>query len=166
MPLLRYWQSENMSRTDYYNDPSAPKANSLVPAASAVVTDAEGRVLLHRRKDNDLWALPGGAMETGESIADAAVREVLEETGCKVRPLYVIGVYSDPRHVFAYDDGEVRQEFSVCIACEFVSGTVVTSDESHEVDWFKADQAKDLPMNDRIRVRLLDYLAGKRALFA
>ena len=52
-----------MARTEYYDDPDAPKPNSLVVAASAVVTDDEGRILLQRRRDNDLWALPGGGME-------------------------------------------------------------------------------------------------------
>jgi len=152
-----------VARIDYYDDPDAPPANSLVPAASAVVVDDHGRILLHRRRDNDLWALPGGAMEPGESIGDTAIREVKEETGYDVRPLYVIGVYSDPKHVFAYDDGEVRQEFSVCIACDLVSGELATSSESYEVGWRTADEVRPLPMHDRIRVRVLDYLAGKRA---
>jgi 8-oxo-dGTP pyrophosphatase MutT (NUDIX family) len=153
-----------MSRVDYYDDPAAPKANSLVPAASAVVADAEGRILLQRRRDNELWALPGGGMEAGESIAETAIREVLEETGYDTHPLYVIGVYSDPKHVFAYDDGEVRQEFSVCIACELTGGRLTVSEESYEVNWFTPSEIDQLKMHDRIRVRILDYLAGKRAL--
>ena len=152
-----------MGRTDYYDDPDAPPANSLVPAASAVVVDDKGRILLHRRRDNNLWALPGGVMEAGESIADTAIREVREETGYDVQPIYVIGVYSDPKHVFAYDDGEVRQELSVCIACQLVGGDLATSDESHEVAWLAPEMAKHLPMHDRIRARLLDYLAGVSA---
>jgi 8-oxo-dGTP pyrophosphatase MutT (NUDIX family) len=155
-----------MARIDYYDDPDAPQANSLVPAASAVVVNNDGLILLHRRRDNDLWALPGGAMEFGESIAATAVREVHEETGYLVTPRYVIGVYSDPKHVFAYDDGEVRQEFSVCIACHVIEGSTRVSDESHEVSWFTPDQVRGLPMHERIRVRLLDYLDGKQALFA
>lgn len=153
-----------MSRVDYYDDPAAPKANSLVPAASAVVADVEGRILLQRRRDNELWALPGGGMEAGESIAETATREVFEETGYETRPLYVIGVYSDPKHVFAYDDGEVRQEFSVCIACELTGGSLTVSEESYEVNWFAPSEIDQLKMHDRIRVRIMDYLAGKRAL--
>ena len=152
-----------MARIDYYDDPDAPRANSLVPAASAVVVDPAGRVLLHRRRDNDLWALPGGGMQPGESIGDTAVREVKEETGYDVRPLYIIGVYSDPKHVFAYDDGEVRQEFSVCIACELLGGELTSSPESHEVAWQGTDTLELLPMHPRIRVRVLDFLAGRRA---
>ena len=77
-----------MARTDYYNDPDAPPANSVVPSTTAVVTDDQDRIVLIRRRDNDLWALPGGGMELGESIVDTAVREVKEETGLdvEVRP--------------------------------------------------------------------------------
>src|SRR3954471_14585046 len=105
-----------MGRVDYYDDPDAPAANSLVPAASAIVVDEAGRILLHRRRDNEMWALPGGVMELGESIAECAVREVREETGLEVEITGIVGIYSDPKHVFAYADGEVRQEFSVCFA--------------------------------------------------
>ncbi|MEV6729798.1 NUDIX domain-containing protein [Streptomyces sp. NPDC051364] len=73
-----------MARRDYEDDPDAPAANSLVPAASAVVVDREGRVLLQRRTDNGMWALPGGKMELGESIGQCAARETLEETGVTV----------------------------------------------------------------------------------
>ena len=68
-------------RTDYYHDPDAPAANSLVPGGSAIVEDDRGRILLQRRADSGNWSLPGGVMEIGESIGDAVVREVREETG-------------------------------------------------------------------------------------
>jgi ADP-ribose pyrophosphatase YjhB (NUDIX family) len=151
-----------MGRVDYYQDANAPQANSLVPAASAVVVDSDGRLVLQRRADNDLWALPGGAMEIGESVADTVVREVREETGLHVQPDYVVGVYTDPDHVFAYDDGEVRQEYSVCIACRVVDGSLQISDESTELGRFTVDEAEKLPMHPRIRARILDFLAGER----
>jgi 8-oxo-dGTP pyrophosphatase MutT (NUDIX family) len=154
-----------MSRVDYYNDPAAPAPNSLVPAASAIVVDDQGRVLLQRRRDNELWALPGGGMELGESVGETARREVREETGYDVEVLHVVGVYSDPKHVFAYSDGEVRQEFSVCVACRVTGGELATSEESHEVAWFDPVAATtELSMHPRIRSRLLDYVAGRRAV--
>jgi len=60
-------------RKDYFNDPDAPKANAAVPSVTAVVVDA-GRLLLVHRADNDLWALPGGGHEVGETIEDTVVR--------------------------------------------------------------------------------------------
>src|SRR5262249_14758110 len=89
-----------VTRTDYYRDPNAPRANSLVPGASAIVTDDEGNVLLHRRRDSGRWALPGGIMDIGETIAQCAEREVKEETGLAVTAYHLVGVYSDPDHVF------------------------------------------------------------------
>jgi 8-oxo-dGTP pyrophosphatase MutT (NUDIX family) len=64
--------------------PHAPKPTSVVPVAVAIVAREDGAVLLIRRTDNGNWALPGGAIEMTESVADAAVRETLEETGIQV----------------------------------------------------------------------------------
>ena len=70
-----------MPKTDYLDDPSAPRPNSLVVGVTAFVQDDAGRVLLIERADNGQWALPGGGQEVGESTPAAAVRETLEETG-------------------------------------------------------------------------------------
>ena len=79
------WEGRgSVGRRDFYDNPEAPAANSLVPAASAIVVD-DARILLHRRQDNDRWALPGGKMELGESLAGCAIREVKEETGLEWR---------------------------------------------------------------------------------
>ena len=151
-----------MGRVDYYDDPEAPAANSLVPAASAVVVDDEGRILLHRRRDNEKWALPGGVMELGESLSDCVRREVREETGLEVEVERIVGIYSDPKHVFSYDDGEVRQEFSICFACRRISGDLDVSDESYEVRYFAPDAVTELPMVDSIRLRITDFLDGSQ----
>lgn len=149
-----------MGRRDYLNDPAAPPANSLVPAASVVVVDDDGGILLHRRTDNDKWALPGGVMEIGESIADCARREVREETGLDVELLGIVGIYSDPGHVFAYDDGEVRQEFSICFHARPTGGTLAHSAESHEVRFILPADIEALPMVAPIRLRITDHLKG------
>ena len=147
-----------MGRVDYYHDPNAPKANSLVPGASAIVTDDQGRILLQRRSDNARWALPGGVMDIGESIGQAIVREVREETGLEVTPEDIVGVYSDPGHVFAYDDGEVRQQFSVCFVCKTVGGELQVSKESSEVAFFSPEEIEGLDMHESIRLRIQHYL--------
>lgn len=151
-----------MARVDYLDDPNAPPANSLIPAASAIVTDKRGRILLHRRRDNDLWGLPGGTMEIGESIAETIAREIKEETGFDVEIKGVVGIYTNPRHVIAFSDGEVRQEFSVCFSCRIIGGQVSVSDESTEVAFFKSSDIAKLSMHDSIRKRIDDYLARRR----
>jgi ADP-ribose pyrophosphatase YjhB (NUDIX family) len=148
-----------VSRIDHYNDPNAPRPNSLVPAASAIVADQDGRILLHRRDDTQLWSIPGGAMEPGESIAQTVVREVEEETGLQVEPERLVGIYSNPNHVVEYSDGEVRQQFSVCFVCHPVGGQLATStDESLEVGYFTPAEIEDMPMHPSIRLRIAHYL--------
>ena len=101
-----------VSRIDYFRDPNAPKANSVVPSVTAVVRDDRDGLLIIHKTDNDLWALPGGGHDIGERIGDTVVREVLEETGITAEIDGIVGLYTDPEHVLAYDDGEVRQQFS------------------------------------------------------
>src|SRR5215216_4648537 len=80
-------------RIDYLDDPDAPEATSLVPSVNVGVINEAGEVLLIRRTDNDNWALPGGAMDIGETIAEAGVRETREETGIECEIVRLVGVY-------------------------------------------------------------------------
>jgi ADP-ribose pyrophosphatase YjhB (NUDIX family) len=125
------------------------------------VTDDEGRILLQRRSDSGSWALPGGAMDIGETFAQSAIREVKEETGFDVCVDRIIGIYSDPGHVFAYDDGEIRQEFSICLACAIEGGKLQVSNESTAVQFIAMADLPDLQMHESIRIRIRDYLDGK-----
>ncbi|WP_433525575.1 NUDIX domain-containing protein [Nocardia pseudovaccinii] len=150
-----------MARRDYENDPNAPKANSLVPAASVVVVNDTGQILLQRRVDNEMWALPGGKMELGESLAGCGIRETKEETGIDIEITGIVGTYTNPDHVFAYDNGEVRQEFSICLLGRPLSGTIRVSDESTEVAWFDTGEIDTLPMVASIRKRIDDWRSGK-----
>jgi ADP-ribose pyrophosphatase YjhB (NUDIX family) len=148
-------------RRDLLDDPNAPKANSLVPAASAVVVDDEGRILLHKRTDNKYWSIPGGSMEPGESIGETAVREVREETGIEATVEKILGVYSNPRHVSVYDDGEVRQQFSVCFLCRAVGGELQTSKESSEVRFVDLAEIEALSIHPSIRLRIQHYAENR-----
>ncbi|GAA2350993.1 NUDIX domain-containing protein [Streptomyces cuspidosporus] len=145
-------------RTEYYDDPDAPEPNSLVVAASAVVTDDTGRILLQRRRDNGLWALPGGGMDMSESLPGTAVREVKEETGLEVEITGLVGTYTDPRHVIAYTDGEVRRQFNVCFTARVVGGQLAISEESTELRFVPPEELADLPMHHTQRLRLRHFL--------
>ncbi|MGW8380185.1 NUDIX domain-containing protein [Streptomyces sp. ODS28] len=141
-------------RVDYFRDPNAPKANSVVPSVTAVVRNNQGDLLLIHKTDNDLWALPGGGHDVGESVSETVVREVQEETGIKVSVKRVTGLYTDPQHVMAYDDGEVRQQFSICFAAEPVSGELRTSSESKEVRWVSPSDLDALNIHPSMRLRI------------
>lgn len=150
-----------MARTDYFNDPDAPKANSIVIAVSAFTLDDAGRLLMIRRTDNNMHALPGGKHELGETMSDAVRRETREETGIEVEPTGVIGIYSNPSHVMAYGNGEVRQEFSICFRARPTGGSPRTSDESSEVRWVERDQLVDLNIHPSIKLRIDHGFSGQ-----
>ncbi|MBL7501930.1 NUDIX domain-containing protein [Frankia sp. CNm7] len=153
-----------MGRIDYYHDPNAPAANALVVGGCAVVPDGDGRILLQRRADNGEWALPGGGMDIGETLAGCVIREVREETGFDIIIERIVGVYSDPGHVFAYDNGEIRQQFSICLAGRIVGGAPAVSDESTAVAFFTTDEIERLDVHESHRVRIRDYLAAAPAV--
>lgn len=147
-------------RIDFYDDPDAPAANSVVPSANVVVVDDAGRLLLILRSDNGNWALPGGAMDLGESLPAAAVRETLEETGIEVEITGLVGIYTDPRHVILYtSNNEVRQEFSVVFTARPLRGEPTPSSESREVHWVAPEQVESLPMDRSMRMRIEHFLA-------
>ena len=129
-----------------------------MPSVVAVLEDDQGRILLIHKTDNDLWALPGGGHDIGESIANTMVREVKEETGYDVAVTGIVGTYTNPRHVMAYDDGEVRQQFSICFAARLLGGELKTSSESKEVAWIDPADTATLQMHPSMRMRLAHYL--------
>jgi ADP-ribose pyrophosphatase YjhB (NUDIX family) len=150
-----------MTRVDYYHQADAPTANSIVVGSCAVVLNGQRELLLQKRADNGQWALPGGAMEIGETFAESVIREVREETGIFVEIERIVGIYSDPGHVFAYDDGEVRQQFNICCAARILGGTVAVSIESTEVGFFPFASLENLGVQPTHRIRIRDYLSDQ-----
>lgn len=152
-----------MGRVDYVHDPLAPRANSVVPSVVGLVVDDGGAVLMIHRTDNDKWALPGGGHDVGEFISDTVVREVREETGYDVAVETITGIYTDPGHVMAYDDGEVRQQFSIAFRCRLLGGAARTSSESSEVRWVPPADLAGLPLHPSMRLRIEHGLDLSRA---
>jgi len=74
-----------MGRIEYWHDPNAPEANSLMPACGVPAVNDQGEILLQRRRDTGQWALPMGKQEIGETVTECARRETKEETGVEPR---------------------------------------------------------------------------------
>ncbi len=149
-------------RIDFYDNPATPAASSLVPSVNVVVTNAAGDVLLIRRSDNQNWAVPGGAIDLGESMVQAAVRETKEETGIECEITGLVGIYIDPKHVILYaSNGEVRQEFSVVLTARATGGAPTCSDESSEVRWVPRDDLDGYSMDRSMGLRIGHFHAGR-----
>ena len=141
------------------------KATELRPGVAAIISNGEGKILLQRRSDNGLWGLPGGSVEIGESVRDAIVREVKEETGLTVEVVRLIGVYSDPTfQIVRYPDGNVVQYISSLFACRILAGTLQTCDETLDLQFFDpANLPEDLVPMHHIRVQ--DWMTTTPAAF-
>jgi ADP-ribose pyrophosphatase YjhB (NUDIX family) len=147
-------------RIDYYADPGAPKATSLVPSVNVIVTNDAGDLLMIRRTDNGNWAVPGGAIDIGESVAQAAARETREETGIECAITGITGIYSDPRHVILYtSNGEARQEFSIVLTARPLASQPTPSGESSEVRWVPGSEVPGYTMDRSMRIRINDFLS-------
>lgn len=144
-----------MARIDYFNDPDAPDVNSVVPSVTVAIRDESGRILLIHKVDNDLWALPGGGHDPGERITDTAIRETQEETGLTVEIVRLVGTYTNPQHVIAYDDGEVRQQFSLCFEAKWIGGNPrEDGSETKAVKWVAPTELDHLNIHPSMRLRI------------
>jgi 8-oxo-dGTP pyrophosphatase MutT (NUDIX family) len=130
---------------------------------SAAVFDEQGRILLTRRADNGQWCLPGGAVESGESVAEACEREVLEETGLNVRVRRLVGVYSHPDQLVVYPDG--RKAFIVALhfEVEILGGSLGLSNETTDFGYFTLQEIQGLELLGRHKERILDTLENQIA---
>jgi 8-oxo-dGTP pyrophosphatase MutT (NUDIX family) len=149
-----------MGRIEYWNDPAAPKPNSLVPACGVLAVDDLGRVLLQRRRDTGQWAIPMGKQELGETPSQCAIRETLEETGVLPEITGILGVYSDPGHIVAYTDGEIRQEWELILLGRPVTGTPSANAEASDVRWVAPADLENLDIHPTQWRQLRDWLSG------
>ena len=133
-------------RRVHFHDGAAPVAAVVAPSVFVAARDGRDRLLLVRRWDSGAWELPGGRVEVGESVLDAAVRETVEESGVLVRITGVVGLFTDPAHVVVSASGrEVRQQFVVCLHARVVRGTPVPDgQETIDAAWFDPADVAEL----------------------
>jgi 8-oxo-dGTP pyrophosphatase MutT (NUDIX family) len=151
-------------KIDYHDDPDAPEPNSMVPSVNVVVVNDAGEILLIRRSDNGNWALPGGAIDLGESVAQAAIRETKEETGVDCELTGLVGIYTNPKHIILYtSNGEARQEFAIVLIARPTGGNPRPSNESTEVRWVPSSDARCYGMDRSMRLRIDHYLERRES---
>jgi 8-oxo-dGTP pyrophosphatase MutT (NUDIX family) len=111
----------------------------LLPGVVMVVFDDRGRVLLNQRADNGKWALISGIPDPGEQPAQAAVREIQEETAVSAVVERVLSIFTNEPVV--YGNGDRAQYIDIVLRCRAVGGRArVNDDESLDVRWFALDE--------------------------
>ena len=146
--------------------PRLGKEGKIRLGCSAVIFDkTRTKVLLTRRADNGLWCVPGGAMESGESAAEACEREVFEETGLKVRLKRLAGVYSNPDQLVIYPDETKVHMVVLGFEAEVLSGELSLSDETTVVGFFSFAEMETMPMHGKHKERVEDAFSNQIEAF-
>jgi 8-oxo-dGTP pyrophosphatase MutT (NUDIX family) len=134
----------------------AGKDGQVRVGCGSFVRDAEGRVLLTQRADNGQWCLPGGAVDPGESVEEACLRELVEETGLTGRVVRLVGVYSDPDRLVVYPDGNRVQVVALCFEVQVTGGELCLTNETTAFGYFRRDEWQALDMLDGQALRIED----------
>lgn len=129
--------------TFYRNDPNAPKPNMKAHLGSNAILTWNGRLLLERRVDSDLWGLVGGGVKSWETEEQAMAREVYEELGLRVKPsdFRRLKVYGEPGRIAAFRDGSVWRMVIVVFGLDFPEEPKLRiSSESRELRFFTKEE--------------------------
>jgi len=142
------------------------KIDELGAGVAVLIFNDENQVLLQKRADVGLWGIPSGHVEIGETVSEAAIREVKEETNLEIRIKKLVGIYSDPSsQVFEYPNGPVVHFITTCFLAEITGGVLKCNfDESLDIKFF--DQ-QNLP-KDLLKMHprwLEDALADQKLAF-
>lgn len=118
--------------------------------SAAVIFNNKGEILLQKRTDKNKWGLPGGVVELGESHSDAVIREVLEETGLKVKPQKLLGIYSGPKYKVSYPNGDLVQVVAVVFYVRVLGGNLKTERDSEtlELKYFSESKLPEIAGQD------------------
>lgn len=117
----------------------------LLPGVSAVIRNEHGAILVQRREDDGGWSLPAGAIDPGESPAEAIIREVEEETGLEVVPERIVGVFGGARFRHTYPNGDESEYTVIVFDCRVVGGELEARDgESLELRYFPVEEMPQL----------------------
>ena len=142
-----------------YGDRIGKSGELRLGACAVIFNEKREKILLTRRSDNGLWCLPGGKMESGETVEECCQREVFEETGLEIRTRRLIGVYSNRDQLVIYPDGHRVQIVVLSFEAEVTGGTLGLSDETTAAAFFSPLEMESMPMHGHHMERIQDALA-------
>ena len=123
------------------------------------------KLLLTKRRDNSRWCLPGGHIEPGESLDEACIREVLEETGLQTETVKLLGVSSSPHVIYTYPDGNCWQAVEIDLELRIIGGVAHESDEVIDYGYFSSAELVKMDLMEPDRERAWLALAGQPPYF-
>ncbi len=116
-----------------------------IPGVAAIIRSENGKILFVKSSDSDIWGLPAGAIDLGETPVEAVIREVFEETNLRVLPVKIVGVFGGEKFRYVYANGDAVEYFIVVFECEITGGNLLNQDgEVSEFKYFAIEEIPDL----------------------
>ena len=138
-----------MAIVTFYNCDPKDAPRTTMPAhlgANAIIT-CNGKLLLEKRRDSDIWGMIGGGCKKTETGRDAIAREVYEELGLRIpkERFEKLAVYDNPGRIAAYRDGSIWRMVIVMYGLDFEEEPVMRiSGESKDLRFFTKEELKDI----------------------
>ncbi|RXK17519.1 NUDIX hydrolase [Macrococcus sp. DPC7161] len=134
----------------------------LIVIGAGVIIEQNEKILLEQRVDNGLWGIPGGLIEIGEKVKDAAIREVTEETGLIPKQVDLFGIYSGENYIVTYPNGDEVYSVSIIFYTNQFSGELTISDESRQLKFVSREEMKDIVINPPHKEFVSDWVNGNK----
>ena len=129
-----------------------------IVAAGGFVTNEEQKILLVKDERRG-WGFPGGQVENGESLPQALIREIQEESGVTAEIINIVGIYSNTSKREGHSGvKEITTIVNIDFICKYVSGDLRTSEETSEVGWFTKEEALKLITYPKVVYRFNNML--------
>jgi ADP-ribose pyrophosphatase YjhB (NUDIX family) len=155
-----------MTMSKYYKDLRKKFGSNLIfmPAVVGIIRNDSDEILFGRKHNEEIWGLIAGAIEIGETPSQAVYREVLEETGLKVRPESIIGVFGGEKHRFIYQNGHQVEYLTIVFDCKIIGGELQPdNDEIFELKFFKEMEVP--PIANPYPKEIFSKVRNEKAIF-
>lgn len=132
-----------MGISNYYKNLREKIGDELIfmPCVAGIIRNEKGNILFGRKHNEQNWGLIAGAIEIGETPAQAMIREALEETGLDIEPIRIIGVYGGKEQRLTYKNGHQVEYVTIVFECTIKDGQLdPDNEEMKELKFFSEDQ--------------------------
>ncbi|WP_108669066.1 NUDIX hydrolase [Peribacillus acanthi] len=131
----------------------------LTVGCGAIIVDQFGRILLQRRTDLDIWGIPGGILELGETFEETVRREVREETNLIIQSVNLFGIYSGKNGFAQYGNGDKVFSVQIIFYVEYYEGNLQSNNESRELVFLFKNEIPD-NLNPHQAPFIIDWING------
>lgn len=116
-----------------------------IPSVAAIIRNESGEILFVKSKNSDIWGLPAGAIDLGETPAEAVIREVFEETGLNISTEKIVGIFGGEKFRHTYPNGDKVEYLTVVSECKITGGNLENKDgEIIELEYFAVEEIPEL----------------------